>query len=646
MCGLVGYLGGGNWHVAEACSRLKDMASAIVSRGPDDEGTWADADARIGLGHRRLAIVDLSAAGHQPMLSDSGRYVIAFNGEIYNHQDLREELEALTVGGMNWKGHSDTETLLAGVERWGLEKTLEKSSGMFALALWDRQRRILTLARDRFGEKPLYYGWMGTGTNRVFLFGSELKGLKRHPLFSAGIDRGSLALLLRHNYIPDPYSIFEGISKLEPGHLLSVSLEKMGEVEKKEYWNTFLEILAGKDDPFKGSPQEAVEMLETLAGNAVRRQMMADVPLGAFLSGGIDSSTVVALMQAQSARPIKTFTIGFREEGYNEAEHALAVARHLGTEHTELYIDPAQAMAIVPDLPDLYCEPFADSSQIPTFLVSRLAREHVTVALSGDAGDELFCGYRRYEIAENLWERLARVPYPVRAASSSVINRVVSNAVGQAGIRMLGVSGDRIEKGATLMRSRTLDQMYLNLISHLSDPSDWVIDGRESITTMTGKSRRLDGLSPKERMMAWDTVSYLPGDILTKVDRAGMGVSLEGRIPFLDHRLARFAWRLPMEYKFRDGQGKWPLRQVLYRHVPRALVDRPKKGFGVPLHDWLRGSLRDWAESLLDETRMRSEGFLEVKPVRQLWGEHLTGKRNRASQLWNILMFQAWLDRQ
>ncbi|MDO8310695.1 MAG: asparagine synthase (glutamine-hydrolyzing), partial [Sideroxyarcus sp.] len=534
----------------------------------------------------------------------SGRFVIAFNGEIYNHLELRKELEALGRAP-SWRGHSDTETLLAGFEVWGIEATIKKSIGMFAIALWDRQERTLTLARDRMGEKPLYFGWQGDGERRSFLFGSELKALKAHPVFSAGIDRGALCLLLRHNYIPAPYSIYQGISKLEPGCLLSISLDQP-EPKIWKYWDTLEVARDGIKNRFAGTPDEAVDALEQLAKDAVRQQMMADVPLGAFLSGGIDSSTVVALMQTQSSRPVKTFTIGFNESGYNEAEHAKAVAQHLGTDHTELYVTPQQAMDVIPRLPSLYCEPFADSSQIPTFLVSQLARQHVTVSLSGDAGDELFCGYNRYRLTNSLWRKLSAVPAPLRSLAAKGITAISPDKWDRMARFLPGSArhstmGDKLHKGASVLASRTVDDLYLGMVSHLRDPAAWVIGGKEPSTQLSRHHLELDELNAVERMMALDAISYLPDDILAKVDRAAMGVSLESRVPFLDHRVVEFAWSLPLEYKLRDGQTKWPLRQVLYRHVPRELIDRPKMGFGIPIDHWLRGPLRDWAETLLDE---------------------------------------------
>jgi asparagine synthase (glutamine-hydrolysing) len=627
------------------------MTDAIVTRGPDDAGAWFDEHNRVGFGHRRLSIVDLSPAGHQPMPSASGRYTIAFNGEIYNHNLLREELERAGRAPA-WRGHSDTETLLAGFDAWGIEATVKRSIGMFAFAVWDRETKVLTLCRDRLGEKPLYYGWQGRGEGAVFLFGSELKALRAHPAFEGGIDRGALSLQLRHNYIPAPYSIYKGISKLPPGTLLTVALGRR-EPRIATYWSGTEVAEAGVRDGFDGSPEEAIDALEDLLKDAVRQQMMADVPLGAFLSGGIDSSTVVALMQAQSARPVKTFSIGFHEEGYNEAAHAKAVAAHLGTEHTEMYVTAQQAMDVIPRLPALYDEPFSDSSQIPTFLVSQLARRHVTVSLSGDAGDELFCGYNRYQMTAKLWNNVASAPMPLR----KLVARGLTSVSPRSWDRLAGATrgilprslqhaklGDKVHKGAEVLGSPSLDALYLKLVSHWHDPASVVIGGTEPPTSLVGNSPKLAGLDSIQRMMALDMLTYLPDDILVKVDRAGMGVSLEGRVPFLDHRVVEFAWRLPQTMKLRDGQTKWALRQVLYRHVPRELIERPKMGFGVPIGDWLRGSLRDWAENLLDESRLRREGFFQSDAVRAKWQEHLSGQRNWQYHLWDVLMFQAWLE--
>jgi len=661
MCGLAGFLGLGALDNQNISLVLQIMGDAIRHRGPDDGGIWCDIDAGIGLSHRRLSIVDLSSAGHQPMVSAGGRYVIAFNGEIYNHLELRKELDQVAqpsptqhfspeARNAGWRGHSDTETLLAGIEAWGLEATLKKTIGMFAIALWDSQSRTLSLARDRLGEKPLYYGWQGVGNERVFLFGSELKALKSHPAFTAEVDRGALCLFLQHNYIPAPYSIYQGISKLEAGCLLSVSLARPDQKISK-YWDASEVARAGVNQSFSGTAEEAVNELEVLVKDAVRLQMMADVPLGAFLSGGIDSSTVVALMQNQSSRAVKTFTIGFNESSYNEAVHAKAVAQHLGTEHTELYVSPQEAMDVIPRLPDLYCEPFSDSSQIPTFLVNQLAKQHVTVSLSGDAGDELFCGYSRYQLTEKLWGKMSFLPVPFRAFLEKGITSLSPAAWDSLasiipGARRYASLGDKLHKGAGVLTSSTVDELYLRLVSHQRNPEDWVIDGKLPPTRLTGLRPQLSGLNAVERMMALDMLTYLPDDILVKVDRAAMGVSLESRVPFLDHRVVEFSWALPLEYKLREGKTKWPLRQVLYRHIPQKLIDRPKMGFGVPLNDWLRGPLRDWAEGLLDEGRLRREGYFHPAPIRKLWSEHLSGHRNWMAQLWNVLMFQAWLEQQ
>jgi asparagine synthase (glutamine-hydrolysing) len=643
MCGLAGYLGRFGIGAPNAAdSVLRGMTGAIAHRGPDSDGHWLDTEAGIALGHRRLAIVDLSCAGAQPMEAVSGRYVVAFNGEIYNHMDLRMELQQ-QAREFAWRGHADTETLLAGFDVWGIEVTLRKCIGMFAIALWDRKARTLTLARDRMGEKPLYYGWQGQDEHATFLFASELKGLKAHPAFNASVDRGALALLMRHNYIQAPLSIYKGISKLEPGCLLQLcSDDPTPRITR--FWNFSAVASAGIAQPFSGTPEEAVDALEVLARDSIRQQMLADVPLGAFLSGGIDSSTVVALMQSQSSFPVKTFTIGFHEAAYNEAVHAKAVAAHLGTEHTELYVTPAQAMAVIPRLPKLYCEPFADSSQIPTLLVSELARKHVTVSLSGDAGDELFCGYTRYDITERWWKRISALPAPMRQSLKVVMSGVGSPYLQRLLPRALG---EKFEKGLDMLAGDSLEAVYRSIVSNMVDPCDWLIGvAAEPPTALAGSIPNLEGLGPVERIMALDAVSYLPDDILVKVDRASMGVSLESRVPFLDHRIVEFAWQLPLDYKRRDGVSKWPLRQLLYRYVPRELVDRPKRGFAVPLHDWLRGPLRDWAEALLEANRLQREGFFNANKVRTAWAEHLSGRRNWTPRLWSVLMFQAWLEEQ
>ncbi|MBT1070604.1 asparagine synthase (glutamine-hydrolyzing) [Pelotalea chapellei] len=645
MCGISGYLGSGTYY--QAIEVLKKMGRAIAHRGPDDSGEWFDSNQGIGLSHRRLSIVDLSPAGHQPMISASGRYVFAFNGEIYNHLFLRKSLEE---GGLapNWQGHSDTETLLAGFDVWGIQDTVIRAVGMFAFAVWDRSTCTLTLGRDRLGEKPLFYGWQGD----TFLFGSELKALRVHPAFNAEVDRNSLALLMRHNCIPSPYSIYQGISKLQPGNLLTVSLQQR-DLHVVPYWSGNHIVEAGLAKPFAGSAAEAVDALEDLLKNAIGLQMVADVPLGAFLSGGVDSSTIVALMQAQSSRPVRTFSIGFHDDLYDEARYAKAVALHLRTDHTEWYVTAKDALDVIPQLPRLYDEPFADSSQIPTHLVSHMARQHVTVSLSGDAGDELFGGYNRYVITSRLWSRLSHLPVEARCMLSAAITSVSPqkwNAMAKTILSVLpkkaGMAnwGDSLHKGAGVMASRSVSELYRGLVSHWPDPSAIVLGSTEPATVITDIARQPLVHCDVERMMALDMLSYLPDDILTKVDRAAMGVSLETRVPFLDHRVVEFAWRLPLEYKLRDGVGKWVLRQLLYKYVPKELIERPKQGFGIPIDSWLRGPLRDWAEDLLSESRLRQEGYFNPAPIRQKWTEHLSGKFNWQYHLWDVLMFQAWLD--
>ena len=658
MCGLTGFLGAApNQPQDASLVLLRRMSDALRHRGPDDSGAWYDAAHGIALGHRRLSILDLSPAGHQPMRSAAGRYLIVFNGEIYNHLVLREALDAAHLGA-GWRGHSDTETLLAGFDAWGIQATLERAVGMFAFAVWDRETATLTLGRDRIGEKPLYYGWQGQGASRVFLFGSELKALRAHPAFEHEIDRDALCLQLRHSYIPAPYSIYCGIAKLAPGCLASVSARRPAP-EVTSYWPGARRLAAAAATPFAGTPGEAVDALETLLRQAVGVQMIADVPLGAFLSGGVDSSTVVALMQAQSARPVKTFSIGFHEQGFDEARYAKAVARHLGTDHTELYVTAEQAQALIPRLPSLYDEPFSDSSQLPTFLVSQLARRHVTVALSGDAGDELFCGYTRYQFAARLWRSIDMAPRSLRRLAARGISAIPVNAWNGAARSLarylpralphalrVANPGDKLHKGAEVMSCNTLDDLYLGLVSHWDDPAALVRGAVEPPTLLQGRTPALPGLDGIQRMMALDLLTYLPDDILVKVDRAAMGVSLEARVPFLDHRVVEFAWTLPQSLKLRDGVSKWALRQVLYRHVPQALIERPKMGFGVPIGSWLRGPLREWSEHLLSEARLRREGFFDPVMLRSKWQEHLSGQRNWQYHLWDVLMFQSWLEQQ
>lgn len=641
MCGIAGLLDADARGLPDV---VETMTETLRHRGPDDDGLWTDPQVGIGLGSRRLAVVDLTAEGHQPMVSASGRYVVAFNGEIYNHPDLREELQGM---GHRFRGRSDTEVLLGAVDYWGLRGALERSNGMFALALWDRRARRLSLARDRLGEKPLYYGRVGGG----FAFASELKALWVHPGVRGEIDRDALALFLRYKYIPAPRSIYRGICKLPPASILTIGPEFRGEPAPVSYWSAAEAAERGTAEPFRGSGPEAEEALHELLRDAVARRMIADVPLGAFLSGGVDSSTVVALMQTRSDRPVRTFTIGFRDPAYDESADARRVAEHLGTDHTELLVTPGEAMAVIPSLPEIYDEPFADSSQIPTYLVSRLAREHVTVSLSGDGGDEVFGGYNRYLWAESVWRRFGWMPAGVRRAVAGTLlsvspRRWDSMAAGLGPLlpatARQRVPGEKVHKLARALRADGPEGLYGSLVSHWEDPASVVLgaNGGGSTTRLDGAA--LPGLT--RRMMYTDTVTYLPDDILVKLDRATMAVSLEGRVPYLDHRVVEFAWGLPLGMRARDGQGKWLLRRVLDRYVPRELVERPKMGFGLPVGSWVRGPLRDWAESMLDPTRLRREGYLNPGPVRAAWADHLSGRRNRQYELWDVLMFQAWLE--
>jgi asparagine synthase (glutamine-hydrolysing) len=630
---------------------VQQMSQTLLHRGPDDGGIWVDAEAGIALGHRRLSILDLSPEGHQPMHSASSRYVIVFNGEIYNFLELRQELKSL---GHRFRGHSDTEVMLASFSQWGVEQAVQRFNGMFAFALWDRQEQVLHLGRDRLGEKPLYYGCIG----QTFFFGSELKALKAHPRFQAEINRDALALYVRHNCIPAPYSIYQGIYKLPPGTILT--WKGFGELIPMPYWSVQEAAEKGVANPFDGSEADAVAKLEALLQEAVALRMVADVPLGAFLSGGIDSSTVVALMQAQSSQPVKTFSIGFYEDSYNEAKDAKAVAQHLGCDHTELYVTPEEAIAVIPKLPTLYDEPFADSSQIPTFLVSQLARQHVTVTLSGDGGDELFAGYNRHFWGRSIWQKVGWVPRSVRQAGAHALTTLSPQMwdrlfLGFGSLLPSQIKqrqpGYKLHKLAEILAVDSPDSMYRGLVSHWKEPESLVLGSIEPPTTLTDPKKWARLRDFTQRMIFLDTVTYLPDDILTKVDRASMGVSLEARVPYLDHRLVEFAWQIPLEMKIRNGQGKWLLRQVLYKYVPQNLIERPKMGFGIPIDDWLRGPLRDWAEDLLDEKRLREEGFFNPQPIREKWTEHLSGdaygrlrQRNWQYYLWNILMFQAWIS--
>jgi asparagine synthase (glutamine-hydrolysing) len=636
------------------------MLDALVHRGPDGSGHWSDAEIGVVLGHRRLAVIDVSPQGAQPMVSECGRYVIVYNGEVYNSQELRDELgsdlrenDRTAGGGVRWRGHSDTEVLLAAIARWGVAAALTRATGMFAFAVWDRQDRVLFLARDRLGEKPLYYARVG----RMFSFASELKALRTLPPWRGEIDRGALALFLRHGYIPAPYSIYKGVHKVPAGTFLRVDLSALqgGDIElvPETYWSAKDVAERGSRTPFQGSPRDAVTYLDALLRDAVGRQMVSDVPLGAFLSGGVDSSTIVAMMQAQSQRPVKTFSIGFDDPEYNEAAHAKAVARHLRTEHTELYVTSADALAVIPRLPTIFDEPFSDSSQIPTYLVAKLARGHVKVSLSGDGGDELFAGYNRYVWGRRIWSAIGWMPLSVRRTAANCLTAVspqrwdrVFSALGPLVPSRITprIPGDNLHKLAEVLSVESPEAVYSRLVSHWKSPVSVVLDATEPPTALTDRMRWADVLEFTQRMMYLDLVSYLPDDILVKVDRSAMHVSLETRVPFLDHRVVEFAWRVPLAMKLHNGQSKWILRQVLYQYVPRELIDRTKAGFAVPLHQWLRGSLRDWAEDLLAEKRLKDDGFFDPTPIRKMWEEHISGRRNRQYYLWDVLMFQAWLQ--
>lgn len=645
MCGIAGFLATREAKFAPGAA-LAAMSDAITHRGPDSHGTWLDDSNGIGLAHRRLAILDLTPTGHQPMVSPSGRFVMIYNGEIYNHLEMRDAIEAKESFGQ-WRGHSDTETLLAAIEAWGIRASLARSVGMFALAVWDRAARTLYLARDRLGEKPLYLAELNFG----YIFASELRSLNAHPSFDPEIDPASVRLMIKHGFVPGGFSIYRRVRKVEPGCVLVIEADACSPVNRP-FWDRRGAFLRGRSTPFRGAPADAVGELDTICARAVSGQMISDVPLGAFLSGGVDSSTIVALMQAHSSRPVRTFSIGVHDDSYDEAQYARAIARHLGTDHTELYLDPGQILDTVPRLASVYDEPFADSSQIPTLLVSELAKKEVQVALSGDGGDELFAGYNRHAIISSLWPRLSRIPPALRmvlgrvlaAVPPAVWSRIDSLTGKRSGLAQLD---EKMAKAAAVLGAETLADLYRGLLTRQGDPSSRLVIGSEDHDFDLADPAYVGGsLNDVERVMVWDTIGYLTDDILTKVDRAAMSVSLETRVPFLDHRIVEFAWSLPMQFKIREGQSKWVLRQLLFKYVPRSLIDRPKMGFAVPVAEWLRGPLRDWAQDLFDRYAGSDGNLLDSALVKRLWAVHLQGRADRSLILWSVLMFYGWMDHQ
>ena len=658
MCGITGIFG--NLRKEEFDNSIHEMSSMLTHRGPDDSGIWINPDNKVAFGHRRLSIIDLSSAGHQPMTSPCGRFTVVFNGEIYNHLKLRGLLDS-NNNSQSWCGHSDTETLVAAFSQWGIEKTLQQLVGMFAIAVWDSKERKLSLIRDRFGEKPLYYGW----SKGVFIFGSELKSLRAYKGFSSQIDRNVLSLYMQYMYVPNPYSIFEDVYKMEPGCILQIDESGLSQPPKDPpfapfnsqgisimQWYSLSDIAKNGQNNLIKDENEAIELLEETLLESVRSQLITDVPLGAFLSGGIDSSVIVSLMQKVSKNPVKTFTIGFEESAFNEAIYAKDVAKHLGTDHHELYITASDAIEVIPSLPTLYDEPFADSSQIPTYLVSQLAHQSVTVSLSGDAGDELFGGYNRYLWGTRIWNKVKWMPLELRSALGSAIQKVPVSTWSKAGNFLpskhkVSLMGSKMHRMAHRLKTiKDIDDMYSSLVTEGYKENDLVIGGGEILSTkLDNLNIVVDMKEPEQRMMLWDSLTYLPDDILTKVDRAAMGVGLETRIPFLDDRVVELAWRLPLEMKIKNGEGKWPVRQVLYKYVPKELIERPKAGFAIPVGQWMRGPLREWADNLLNEGRIKREGYFDPKLVRRLWEQHLSGLYDWTPRLWAILMFQAWLEK-
>ena len=646
MCGIFGVLSSNLPNNVN--SLMNNALSTLRHRGPNDSGVWSDLSSGVVLGHTRLSILDLTVAGHQPMVSLSGRYIIIFNGEIYNHQSLRKELQKIK-NEFIWKGGSDTETLLACFDTWGVEKTFKKIVGMFAIALWDVKKRKLILSRDRFGEKPLYYGY----SSGLFVFSSELKAIKAMPNFHGEINRDALSNYLRYLYVPTPQCIFNGLSKLEAGTWIEISLNQVGNhqlPDPKVYWSALEQAIIGENSPIEfSSDEEAINKLDYLLSSSIKGQMLSDVPLGAFLSGGVDSSTIVALMQSQSKFPVQTFSIGFDEKGFNEAQYAKSVAKHLGTNHTELYVQSQDAIDVIPSLSEIYDEPFADASQIPTYLVSKLAKSSVTVALSGDGGDELFGGYNRYFFANGPWKKIEYIPlvlrkYLARAIVSvspskwDSLYRIIQSILPAYYNR--NQVGSKIHKVASIVGCSNEEELYHRL-TQLCNPSDFVLGLNNEPLLNTSWSKISH---PVSQMMVADATNYLVDDILVKVDRAAMSVSLETRVPLLDHRIYEFASQLPYNYKFRNGTGKWILKELLYHYVPKTLIDRPKMGFGIPIDEWLRGPLREWGSDLLNPARLKNEGYLNHIAINKKWDNHMSGSENHGLFLWGVLMFESWLE--
>ncbi len=647
MCGISGFY---SKNFLSYNNIITKMNSTLSHRGPDSGKIWQDKKSGIVFGHQRLSILDLTKAGDQPMISNSGRFVITYNGEIYNHLEIRKQLEGIN-SNIKWKSGTDTETLLESIELLGIHETLNKTVGMFAFVIWDKKNRTLTLTRDRMGEKPLYYGWQGEGKNKVFLFGSELKALKQHPEFRGEIDRNAIALQLRHNYIPDPYSIYKNVYKLLPGHYLQLGENdlKKGLLPKyTNYWSLTKCAINGNKNLLELNGLEIQNDLEDHLKLSVKQQMISDVPTGAFLSGGIDSSTIVSLMQAQSSKPIKTFTIGFSKDDFNEAKYAKKIAKHLGTDHTELYFSPKTAMEVIPKLPQIHDEPFSDNSQIPSFILSQLAKKQIKVALSGDGGDELFCGYNRYNSTNSWSKKFNMIPDLLRKILAKGIKSISQDNLNILcnlipNLNEYASSGYKI-KSINALEAKTLSDLYYVLSSHWQNPTEAVIRSKEPGTFLTRFKPKLPNLNNHQIMMALDQITYLPNDILVKVDRTSMASSIEARVPFLDHRLIEYSWKIPYSLKFRNGKSKWILRKILKNYVPENLTERPKMGFGIPLNDWLRGPLRDWAENLLNEKKLKEEGFFNSKIIRDKWEDYIFNKNKSLYDLWNVLMFQAWRD--